>query len=382
MKRALKFLTAGLTLACWCNLAGADLAAEKLSVEALKPATPHRLYLADLVLEHVLDGRVHIIDGENFDYRGLIGTGLFGVTALSADSSELYVATTYYTKRNRGKRFDQFEAYSTTDLSLKTEIEIPAKHAQALGYKGTIIGSSDSRFVFIQNATPASSVTVIDRKAEKFTAEIATPGCWIALPAKSNPKRFATLCGDGTALTITLNDQGEAASQKRSAKLFDAETDPLFVQAEHIGDTNYFVSYEGNIHEINLGGDVAKTESTWSLLNDEDKAAHWKPGGYQLLAVHDKTRRLYVAMHDGGRDGSHKLPAKEIWVFDLDSKKRLHRVAGNNAIALSLTKEDAPTLYVYDGIQAKFHKYVTQPALKPVAESPRFGDFATLFESH
>ena len=382
MKRALKFLTAGLALACWCSLAGADLAAEKLTVEALKPATPHRLYLTDIVLEHVLDGRVHIIDGENFDYRGLIGTGLFGVTALSDDSSELYVATTYYTKRNRGKRFDQFEAYSTADLSLKMEIEIPAKHAQALGYKGTIIGSSDGRFVFIQNATPASSITVIDRKAEKVAAEIATPGCWITLPAKSNPKRFSTLCGDGTVLTITLNDKGEAASQKRSAKLFDAETDPLFVQAEHIGDTNYFVSYEGNIHEINLGGDVAKTESTWSLLNDEDKAAHWKPGGYQLLAVHDKTRRLYIAMHDGGRDGSHKLPAKEIWVFDLDSKKRVHRVAGNNAIALTLTKEDAPTLYVYDGKHAKFHRYVTQPALKPVAESPRFGDFATLFESH
>ncbi len=362
--------------------ANADLAAEKLTVEPLKPATPHRLYLSDLVLAHVIDGRIHVIDGENFDYRGLISTGMFGITALSPDSSEMYVATSYYTKRNRGKRFDQFEAYSTTDLTLKTEIEIPAKHAQALGYKGTIVGSHDGRFVFIQNATPASSITVVDRKAEKFVTEIATPGCWISLPAASNSRRVSTLCGDGTLLTVTLDEKGESASQQRSAKLFDAESDPLFVQSERIGDTNYFVSYQGNVHELNLGGTAATSERTWSLLNEQDKSEHWAPGGYQLLAVHEKTRRLYVAMHDGARDGSHKQPAKEIWVFDIDSRQRIDRAPGGNAVAMTLTKEDSPALYVYDGMHAKFHKYQTTPNLKPIAESPTFGEFAGLVESH
>jgi len=362
--------------------ASADLAAEKMTVATLKPANPHRLYLTDLVLAHVIDGRVHVIDGDTFDYLGLISTGMFGLTALSNDSSQMYVATTYYTKRNRGTRFDQFEVYSTTDLSLVSEVEIPAKHAQALPYKGTLISSIDDRFVFIQNATPASSITVVDRPAQKFVAEIATPGCWIVLPAVSNPQRFATLCGDGTLLTVTLDEHGVAASRQRSAKLFDAEHDPLFVQAERLGDVYYFVSYEGDVHAINVAGEVAISEQKWSLLNDEDRAAHWKPGGYQLLAIDKQRQRLYVAMHDGAKDGSHKSPAKEIWAFDLKTQQRLQRAPGGNSIAMTLTKEADPTLYLYDGITTNFHKYDTVPNLKPVATSPPFGEFAGLLESH
>lgn len=360
----------------------AEIQPETLTVEKLRPANPHRLYLTDLVLQHVIDGRVHVIDGDNYDYLGAISTGMFGLTALNADSSEMLVATTYYTKRNRGKRFDQFEAYSTADLSLKTEIEIPAKHAQALPYKGTLASSVDNRWVFIQNATPASSITVVDRKAAKVTAEIDTPGCWVSLPSESNTNRFSTLCGDGTILTITLDAQGKAASQERSAKLFDAQDDSLFVQAERIGDVYYFVSFQGNVHAINLGGKVAKTVETWSLLNDADKADNWRPGGYQLLALNAQSKRIYVAMHDNGKEGSHKLPAKEIWVFDLASKERLQRAPGGNGIAMTLTKEDTPLLYVYDGMTTEFHKYETVPELKLIDTSPPFGEFAGVVESH
>lgn len=383
MKRTSKTLLMGLALGVILSgPASAEIKPEKLTIERLRPATPHRLYLTDVALQHVIDGRVHIIDGESFDYLGLIGTGMFGVTALSPDSSEMYVATTYYTKRNRGKRFDQFEAYSTEDLSLKAEIEIPAKHAQALAYKGTIIGSSDSRFVFIQNSTPASSVTVVDRKAEKFVTEIDTPGCWIVLPAPATPSRFSTLCGDGTILTVSLKENGEPGTQKRSAKLFDADKDPLFVQAETIGDTTYFVSFQGNIFEMNLNGEVAQLKKTWSLLDDKDKAAHWAPGGYQLMTVHEPSKTMYIGMHEGAHEGTHKWPAKEIWKIDLAKRQRVERAPGGNAIAMTITKEDAPHLYVYDGMQANFHKYQTTPALKAIEQSPPFGEFAGLVEAH
>lgn len=360
----------------------AELKPEKLTVSELKAANPHRLYLTDLALGHVIDGRVHIVDGDTYDYLGLISTGMFGITALSRDSEEMYVATTYYTKRNRGKRFDQFEAYSTKDLTLKTEIEIPAKHAQALPYKGTITASHDDRFVFIQNSTPASSVTIIDRKAEKFVTEVDTPGCWIILPAANNNKRFSTLCGDGTLVTVTLDDAGQVAEQKRSEVLFDPENDPLFVQGEQHGDNYYFVSFDGEIHVINVSGATASGVDRWSLLTDEDKAGSWKPSGYQLLALHEKTGRLYVAMHDNAKPGSHKVPATEIWAFDINSKKRVARAPGNNSIAMTLTREDTPYLYVYDGLTAQFHKYQTAPEFKEVGVSPPFGEFAGLVEAH
>ena len=382
MNRASTVLGFGLALACWCAFAGAPLPAEKIGVAKPPAANPHRLYLTDIELAHIADGRVHIVDGDSFKYLGMFSTGLFGITTLNRDSSEMLVATTYYTKRNRGERFDQLEAYDTATFALKFELKIPPKHAEALPYKGTIATSADDRFVFIQNATPLSSVTVVDRKAGKVTAEVPTLGCWIVLPAQSNPHRFSTLCGDGTIVTVTLNEAGDSATQARSAKLFDADRDPLFVQGERIGDAYYFVSFEGHVQVINLGGETAKAEAAWSLLNDDDRKGQWKPGGYQLLAVHAATKRLYVAMHDAGKEGSHKDPAKEIWVYDLASKQRLQRAPGSNAIALALTKEAEPMLFAYDGVAMKFVRYTTKPELKPVAESGPVGEFAGLIETH
>lgn len=360
----------------------AEIMPEKLTVEKMEKADPHRLYLSDLNLGNVIDGRIHVLDGNNYNYLGLISTGMFGVNSLSRDSSKMFVATTYYTKRNRGDRFDQFEVYRTDDLTLELEIEIPAKHAQALPYKGTITSSFDDKFVFIQNATPASSVTIINMKTKKFSDEISTPGCWIILPARSKNSQFSTLCGDGTLMTVTLDTNGQEKSKIRSAKLFNPDKDPLFVQAESIGDVYYFTSFHGQIYEINVGGAKAELLKTWSLLKDSDKAEGWRPGGYQLLAVHEESRRLYIAMHDEGKEGSHKYPAKEIWSFDIDSKARIGRISGGNTIAMTLTKEKDPSLYAYDGIEAKFHKYSTMPVMKKESMSAPVGQFAGLVESH
>jgi methylamine dehydrogenase heavy chain len=87
-------------------------------------------------------------------------------------------------------------------------------------------------------------------------------------------------------------------------------------------------------------------------------------------------------MHDGGKDGSHKTPAKEIWAYDIDAKKRVDRADGHNSIALALTKNTEPHLYIYDGFGAKFHKYATSPSLQKTSESEPVGAFAGLVELH
>ena len=72
-------------------------------------------------------------------------------------------------------------------------------------------------------------MTAVDHKAWKVIAEVPTLGCWFILPAQINTRRFATLCGDGTLVTVPLNEKGDAATQARGEKLFDAEKAPLFV---------------------------------------------------------------------------------------------------------------------------------------------------------
>jgi hypothetical protein len=158
---------------------------ETLTVQPLEPAGPKRLYLSDVALPHIVDGKLHVIDGDTMRYRGLVATGYAGQATLSADRRTLYVATSYYTRLSRGERTDVVDVYDAGTLAHSHEIVIPPKHAQALNYKGLIAVSADDRWVFVQNATPAVSVSVVDTRARTFVQEIDTPGCWTVQPVRS-----------------------------------------------------------------------------------------------------------------------------------------------------------------------------------------------------
>ena len=360
----------------------AEQAFETLSVAKMPPPTPHRIYLSDVAINHIVDGRLHVIDGDALKYLGVVSTGYAGNATLSADRQELYVATTYYSRLSRGERAEVVDIHDPLTLEHKGEIAIPPRHAQALPYRGLIRPSSDGRWLFVQNATPAASVTVVDLKARKFAFEIPNPGCWIIIASPTAGNKFSTLCGDGTLQTILLNDNGSLKSRSRSERFFDPDEDPVFVQSDHIGERHFFVSYQGRVHTVDLSGEQPSVEAPWSLLAGSDRRKAWRPSGYQLLAIHRKTGRLFVGMHAGGKEGSHKDPAKEIWVFDLAQKKRLARMPGQNAIALTVSQTDAPKLFAIDGV--KMGLAVFDVAAKPrlLGRMEQVGESVTLLELH
>ena len=265
---------------------------ETLTVAKLAPAGPKRIYLSDVALPHIVDGKLHVVDGDTMSYRGLFATGYAGQSTLSADRRRLYVATSYYTRLSRGERTDVLDVYDTATLAHDHEIVIPPKHAQALSYRGLIAVSADDRWVFVQNATPAVSVSVVDTKARKFVQEIDTPGCWTILPIRSRPDAFATLCGDGTMLTVTLSADGSASTLERSAKLFDLEKDPLFTHAEPDGDTLWYVSFRG-VLVGNMG--YTPAEASQAIASSKLDAVAF---GTSFLANPDLPKRIatYAAL--------------------------------------------------------------------------------------
>src|SRR5690606_5101451 len=135
----------------------------------------------------------------------------------------------------------------------------------------------------------------------------------------------------------------------RSEPFFDADVDPVFVHSETIGDRYFFVSYLGQVHEVDLSQDKPKALGRWPLVQGADAKKGWRPGGYQLFAVHAASGRLYVAMHPNGAEGSHKNPAAEIWAFDIATHKRIGRMPGHNAIALAAVQGTGPRLVALDG---------------------------------
>ena len=368
--------------ACAGASALAEQAFETLSVAKLPAPTPHRIYVSDVAINHIVDGRLHVIDGDALKYLGVVSTGYAGNATLSADRQELYVATTYYSRLSRGERAEVVDIHDPLTLEHKGEIAIPPRHAQALPYRGLIRPSSDGRWLFVQNATPAASVTVVDLKAKKFAFEIPNPGCWIIIASPTVGNKFSTLCGDGTLQTIVLNDNGSLKSRSRSERFFDPDEDPVFVQGDHIGERHFFVSYQGRLHTADLSGDTPRMESSWSLVAGSDRRKAWRPSGYQLLAIHRQTGRLFVGMHAGGKEGSHKDPAKEIWVFDLGQKKRIARMPGQNAIAITVSQTDAPKLFAIDGVKMGLAVFDVAAKSRLLGRMEQIGESATMLELH
>lgn len=380
VRHTLSGLGLSLLLALSGGTAVAEIAPEIISVKPLAPANPYRIYLSDVSIDHIVDGRLHVIDGQNRAYLGMIATGFAGQSVLSPDRKTIYVATTYYSRLNHGERTDVVDIHDAETLTKTGEIVIPPRHAQALNYKGTLRTSSDGRWLYVQNATPATSVTIVDLQARKPVAEVATPGCWIVLPAHTVPTRFSTVCGDGTMLTISLDGNGQPTTQKRSEKFFDPDRDPIFIHGEQDGDTYRFVSYLGDVYTAHLGGETASFDAAWPLVSAAERKAGWRPGGYQVIAQHNESGRLFVGMHAGGKDGSHKWPAKEIWAFDIAAKKRIAKAPGSDAIAIGVSRGAAPKLFAYDGVKGGIATYDADGKLKLAGRMDGVGETPTLME--
>ena len=358
----------------------AELPVEQITVAQLPPASPYRLYFTDLALPHLPDGRLYVIDGRTLKLEGVLSTGSFAQTTLPPDRSEIYAVTTYFSKLNRGERHEEIDVFDAATLKLKAEIPYPARHVQALPSVATMRTSADGRLILIQNATPATSVSIVDRRLEKMVAEVPTPGCFGVYPAKS-VNRFATLCGDGTMLTVTYDKDGNPIGKKKSARFFDPDDDALFTPGAQAGDVYHFLSFKGNWQSVNIAQEAAVAEPFWPMVTPKDAKQGWRPGGTQPLALHVDSGIAYVTMHPKGAEGSHKNPAHEIWVFDVAGKTRLSRVKAHDISGLAVTQGSTPRLFAFAIERPAITVFEGGSRLKKVLSGSVPGDTPTLLET-
>jgi hypothetical protein len=129
------------------------------------------------------------------------------------------------------------------------------------------------------------------------------------------------LCGDGRALLVELDDEGNAIRKVKSDRFFDPDADPVMEKGVRRGSTWYFPSFEGLVHEVDVSGPVPAFSEPWPLASESERAADWRIGGRQPFAVHRASGRLYALMHQGGPH-SHKDPGRVVWVYDLATRER------------------------------------------------------------
>jgi methylamine dehydrogenase heavy chain len=164
--------------------------------------------------------------------------------------------------------------------------------------QGTTALSDDEKFLLIVNLTPATSISVVNLDERTFVGEIATPGCTHVYPAGN--RDFNVICGDGSFMGISLDEQGKLKQQVRREP----------------------------------------------LLTDSQREDNWRIAGHQHLAIHDKSRLLFALMIQGAPE-MFEDPGTEVWVYDLDSHERVKVIElEHEALSMSIDQGSSPQLYI------------------------------------
>jgi methylamine dehydrogenase heavy chain len=307
--------------------AGADLAVEAVGrVARPPPPAPHQVWVADFVLK-----RTALLDGDDGRFLGMLSAGVGPIAPVFSQArGEIYLPETYYSRGSRGARTDVVTVYDATTLAPVAEVEIPPRRADVVHAMGLATLLDDGRFLALFNFSPGTSVTIVDVEARRLVGEIATPGCSLVYGA--GPRRFFMTCGDGSLLQVTLDESGAEQARMRTGEGFDPVADPVTEKAVRHGDQWLFVSFDGIVHPVDVSGDAPRWGERWSLLGDADRAARWRIGGTQHLALHEDSGRLYALVHQGGPDG-HKDAGRAIWVYDLATRARVQSIGLRNLLA-------------------------------------------------
>jgi methylamine dehydrogenase heavy chain len=329
----------------------APLPAEHLTVTTIPPDSAHRIYVLDEAFYNEIDSRVDVFDGDTYRRLGQIDAGFNPGFNLSPDGKTSVVGTTYYSRGSRGARTDVVEFTDNATLKTAHEIVLPPKRAMTMPTYFNLAYSADSHFLYVSYITPAASFGVLDPVKYSVIDEIDTAGCVLVIPSGAN--RVSSICESGSLLTVTLDAQGHEASRAFSEVFFDPDRDPIFAQGVPMTDGYAFISFLGDVHEVDFSGAQPAIRKPWSLLAAADKQAHWRPGGMQVGAIHRHLNKLYVPMHQGG-EGTHKDGGTEIWVFDMKTHQRVARwplaaqkLAG--VLAIQVSQDDAPLLFAATG---------------------------------
>lgn len=351
----MKILLAG-GLLCGCVAAASALAApaeasapvpvaESVGVQTLAPATPHRLYVLDTAVLATQAGRTWIIDGDKTVMEGMFYQGHLSNFAVSPDGTELYSADSYWEKHTRGRRSDYVVVRDARTLEVKADVPLPLGRFLIYTKKHNFEITPDGRYALSYNLVPASSASVVDLRERRYLGEVELPGCGLLFASAAN--RFSSICADGRMVSATF-DSRLTASLKYSPVFFPSSDDPVYEHAgwDKPGKRLYLLSYAGLVYPVDVSSDTPKPAPAWNLTEAADRAAGWRPGGWQPIALHRKLQRLYVLMHVGA-EWSHKTSGEEVWVVDATTHRRLQRIPlKDKAQAVAVSQDAKPLLYL------------------------------------
>lgn len=349
-------------LALWSASAWSQVAPEQVGTETLPE--PGKNW----IISNTRSG-AYIYDADSGEMQGLISLSNY-TSAFEVDRvrRQVYAPESYYSRGVHGERTDVVAIYDFDNLAPVGEIEIPEKIA-VLKFRRHVGMLGDGRHFLVFNMTPAQSVSVIDVEDRQFVGEISTPGCAMIMPVAE--RDFLMICSDGELQLIQLDEQGAEVNRERSKRFFEVLEDPIFDRPIRTADGWLLMSHEGQVFHVTVDGDDIELGNPWSLLGDDEKVQDWRAGGAEFGTIHRDTGLMYVLMHKAEKDFTHSDPGTEIWVLDINAKRRLERIELETpAISLYVTQSDEPKLivsdekggvHIYDAIKLTVERTIEDP---------------------
>ncbi len=317
----------------------AEIQPETLVVEE-RISEGNHIYVMDMGIS--TPSSISVLNADDLSLEGNMGAGTFSQMLMSPGASSLYTGSVYMKRYTRGPLEAVIEEFDPTTLNVKREIVVSGKMAETLSQRGALNLSADGNHIIVQNATPATSINIVDLAAGKDLVEVPTPGCWTAYPAQEG-LAFTTICGDGTLVKYSIGADGTVSEPGKSDKIFDAADSPIFGNAVRVNGLLAYVSYDGKLLLVDDSGDVPVLSKTVDFATDG-----WAPGGYNLLAYHEPSKTMFVTMHSGAEDGSHKRPAEEIWAVSMATDKLVGRSEAHGESNIAVSTGEAPQLVGVD----------------------------------
>ena len=322
-------------------------------VEVLPDEFPETwMYVDEASFFNMFGGKIILLDVAETIHadriKGIADKNLLGNFVAAKERSEFYIMESFHERGSRGPRTDVLAIYDKTTMApIKELVWTDTTRLQALPERYAMALSEDERFLFVSNFSPATSFTVVDLSTHEIVETIGTPGCVLTYP--SGNRRIVSICSNGGLLTTTIDDDGRKKSQQRMAPFFDPIDTPVFERPAIIGDIAYFPGFKGMLHEVDISGETAQYLGSWSLVNEEQRADNWRPGGL-VLGDRDDQGRVYFIMHPDGKEGTQTHGGPQVWVFDVKEKKRLQVIETPNwAISIAVTRGKEPLLVVTSG---------------------------------
>jgi methylamine dehydrogenase heavy chain len=320
----------------------------------------------------VTDTAGYIFDASNGEMHGLITiSGHTPAIQPNPARREFYAAVSNYSRGSYGTRSDALTIHDFENLSPVAEVELPPK-ITSLNFRAYIGLMSDGNHVGVSNMTPAQSVSIVDVANRNFIAEVSTPGCALIMPVANND--FLTICGDGTLMLVGL---GTETNRVRSDSFFDVQVDPVYDRPVETAGGWFLFSNAGKAFDVTTEGDRITVSGPWDLVTAEDAEEGWLPGGNQLATIQKELGLLYVIMHQG-EQFSHYEPGTEIWVFSLESRRRIARIEFETPVVNAMVTQEAEPLLVvaneeggldvYDALTFRHQRSIEGPPAKLIED--------------